>query len=396
MKISHGIIVGRPFLQKRVTRTFVVSDVAQVIRAIESVVHSLSPEKREKKRKYFAQIAKQNYLPSKGGEGAPPANEAIANHVVKAFNAWAESFEMPEGDSAVALRFSGSLGKVATSKMEDFDEVPIRNTSKGMISRFFGTLLGNSMQMANAAETGVSDPVHDQHDEELLRAAEQFEQNQTEQTHKWTERLADGNDVSFSQALDDFGASAVELDAFQRMRQARHSNNTHTFKLDSNFSLQNTNNSFPNNIDFTPLQPGQTSQMPTQQYHNHSQVFGGFDANNNPSIFHRSFQNQNARFRLLPSRAGTAYSIISASSRYNGYSPTFPADSVHGHQCMATPGTSGGIRQLNSPPVSTQTDYYHYHPYRRDDGNLNRYQDPTVGSFGGSRSSSRRFPRQFM
>lgn len=377
------------------TRTFVVSDVTQVIRAIESVVQSLSPEKREKKRKYFAQIAKQNYLPSNGGEDATPANEAIASHVVKAFNAWAESFEMPEGDSAVALRFSGSLGKVATSKIEDFDEVPIRNTSKEMISRFFGTLLGNSMQITNAAETRVSYPVHDQNDEELLRAAEQFEQNQTEQTNSWTDRMDSGKDVSFSQAIDDFGASVVELDAFQTMEQVRHSNNTHVFKLDSNFSLQNTNISFPNNIDFTPLQPVKTSQMPTQQYQNHSQVFGGFDANNNPSIFPQSFQNQNARFRLPPSRAGTAYSMMSAECRYNGYSPTFP-DSVHGRQRLAPPGTSGGIRRFNSPIMSTQTDNYLRHPHRREHGNLHRYQDPTVGSFGRSRSSSRSFPRQFM
>ncbi len=98
------------------------------------MVKSLLPEKREKRRKYFAQVGSQNFLP---GGGAHHTQEVIANHVTKTFNAWAERFEMPEGDSAVVLSVLGSLANVTTADMHVLADVPIRNASKELIIGFF-------------------------------------------------------------------------------------------------------------------------------------------------------------------------------------------------------------------------------------------------------------------
>lgn len=134
---SHVLIL----LQKRATRTLIVPDFAQAIRALDSILQSLSPEKREKKRQYFAQIANQNYLPNKEN-GNDPTNESIANHVSKTFHGWAERFEMPQGDSNVLLNFMGTLGDVITADAKALDDVPIRNATKvSLLSPFYYALI---------------------------------------------------------------------------------------------------------------------------------------------------------------------------------------------------------------------------------------------------------------
>lgn len=117
--------------KKRSTRTLIVPDINQVINAISSVVQSLSPEKREKKKLYFAQRANQYYLPNKE-TGKDPTPAAIANHVSKTFHAWAERMGVPEGDSNVLLNIMGSLGDVAVATADDkaLDDLPIRNVTK--------------------------------------------------------------------------------------------------------------------------------------------------------------------------------------------------------------------------------------------------------------------------
>ena len=115
--------------KKRTTRTLIVPDIAQVINAILSVVQSLSSEKREKKKQYFAQIANVNYLPDKE-TGKDPSQEAIAKHVSKTFHAWAKQMGMPDGDSNVLLSIMGSLGDVATADAKALDDLPIRNATK--------------------------------------------------------------------------------------------------------------------------------------------------------------------------------------------------------------------------------------------------------------------------
>ena len=129
--------------KRRVTRTAIVSNVSQVIETIESLVQSLTLEKLEKRRKYFAQIANQNFLPGTGTD-QQPTKEVIANHVAKTFNAWAERLDMAEGDSAVVLSMLGSLANVGTANASSLDEVPIRNASKELVSHFFGGANANN------------------------------------------------------------------------------------------------------------------------------------------------------------------------------------------------------------------------------------------------------------
>ena len=137
--------------KRRVTRTAIVSDISQVIETIDSLVQSLTPEKLEKRRKYFAQIANQNFLPGTGNE-QQPTKEVIANHVAKTFNAWAERLDMAEGDSAVVLSMLGSLANVSTANASSLDEVPIRNASKELVSHFFGGANANNADTAPVEE----------------------------------------------------------------------------------------------------------------------------------------------------------------------------------------------------------------------------------------------------
>ncbi|KAL7547340.1 hypothetical protein ACHAWF_010663, partial [Thalassiosira exigua] len=96
---------------KRTTRTAIASDAPQIIHAIGSFVQALAPEKREKRRKYFAQVAERNFLPGT----RPAAREVVANHVSKTFREWADRRELPEGDADVLLSMLGSLGGVVTA-----------------------------------------------------------------------------------------------------------------------------------------------------------------------------------------------------------------------------------------------------------------------------------------
>ena len=145
--------------KRRVTRTAIVSDISQVIETIDSLVQSLTPEKLEKRRRYFAQIANQNFLPGTGTDQRP-TKEVIANHVAKTFNAWAERLDMAEGDSAVVLSMLGSLANVGTANVgtanaSSLDEVPIRNTSKELVSHFFGGANANNADTAPVEEDNV-------------------------------------------------------------------------------------------------------------------------------------------------------------------------------------------------------------------------------------------------
>ncbi len=125
--------------QRTNIRILIVTDVSQAISAMSSTIQSLAPEKREKKKAYFAQIAEQNYLPSsvvKGG--VEPTQETIANHAKDAMIAWAERMEMSRGDINVALDMLGSIANVATASNSDLDNIPITAASKDVIRHFFG------------------------------------------------------------------------------------------------------------------------------------------------------------------------------------------------------------------------------------------------------------------
>lgn len=147
--------------KKHTTRTVIVNDTSQALVTVDSVVRSLLPDKRTKRKKYFEQVGKQSFLP---GGGA--TQEVIANHVSKAFNDWAARFEMPDGDSNVVLSVLGSLGKVTTADRRMLDDVPIRNAAKDLILNFFGDKAKEEMVAAQQSEQ--DDFIDDLDDSELL------------------------------------------------------------------------------------------------------------------------------------------------------------------------------------------------------------------------------------
>jgi hypothetical protein len=125
--------------QQTGVRLLIVTDMSQAIAAITSIVQSLAPDKREKKRKYIAQIAEKNYLPSSMYVGGvEPTQEAIANHAKQAMAQWAARMEMQQGDINVALDMLGSIVNVVTASYGELDNIPITSSSKEMIGKFFG------------------------------------------------------------------------------------------------------------------------------------------------------------------------------------------------------------------------------------------------------------------
>ena len=165
--------------QRRTTRTAIALDTSQALLTIYSVVNSLLPEKREKRRNYFTQIGSQNFLP---GKGAHYTKEAIANHVTKTFNTWAERFEMSDGDSAVVLSVLGSLANVTTANRNVLDDVPMRNASKELILSFFGVKDAEEKMEAQAHQNEIDDDLDDSEllecpDPSSLNAVQQIEQS---------------------------------------------------------------------------------------------------------------------------------------------------------------------------------------------------------------------------
>ena len=122
------------------------------------MVNSLLPEKREKRRNYFAQIGSQNFL---SGAGTCHTKEVIANHVTKTFKTWAERCQMSDGDSAVVLSVLGSLSNVATANRHVLDDVPIRNASKELLLGFFGAKAAEEMMEAQTHQDELDDDLDD-------------------------------------------------------------------------------------------------------------------------------------------------------------------------------------------------------------------------------------------
>ncbi len=158
--------------QRTNIRILIVADVSQAISVLQSVIQSLAPEKREKKRKYFAQIAEQNYLPSSmmgGSGGIEPTQEGIANYGKKAMITWAERMEMQQGDVNVALDMLGSIANVVTASDSDLDNIPITTASKDIIRHFFGGTARDEMEGADGdSNEADADVFGDIDDAELL------------------------------------------------------------------------------------------------------------------------------------------------------------------------------------------------------------------------------------
>jgi len=181
--------------QRTNIRILIVADVSQAISAIASVVQSIAPEKREKKRKYFAQIAEENYLTSammKGG--IEPTQETVANYAKKTMITWAERMDtIQRGDINVALDMLGSIGNVATASNSALDNIPITALSKDTIRHFFGGLARDKKEGANGSNPADSELFGDIDDSELLNipdpspAPDNFDPNMHYQSESYDE-----------------------------------------------------------------------------------------------------------------------------------------------------------------------------------------------------------------
>eukprot|EP00984_Skeletonema_dohrnii_P005505 scaffold1938_cov114-Skeletonema_dohrnii-CCMP3373.AAC.5 len=183
--------------QRTNIRILIVADVSQAISAITSVVQSIAPEKREKKRKYFAQIAEENYLTSSMVKGGiEPTQETVANYAKKTMITWAERMDtIQQGDINVALDMLGSIGNVATASNSDLDNIPITALSKDTIRHFFGGLARDKKEGANGNGNNPADSelFGDIDDSELLNipdpspAPDNFDQNMQYQRESYDE-----------------------------------------------------------------------------------------------------------------------------------------------------------------------------------------------------------------
>ncbi|KAL7519323.1 hypothetical protein ACHAWX_004790 [Stephanocyclus meneghinianus] len=264
---NDGLEDERDAVKKRATRTLIVPDFTQAIRALDSILQSLSPEKREKKRQYFAQIANQNYLPNKEN-GNDPTNESIANHVSKTFHEWAERFEMPQGDSNVLLNFMGTLGDVITADAKALDDVPIRNATKEIVSLFFGSSKDHFSSNdhtnveANFDTGSISDPFDSIDDEELLQLTEPNATQTVQDASQWSD-VTNVNDFS----------DGLQTESYQDGYFQSNFNSNATYKLAQG-------RDFSNSMDFTPIQAPYSAASHNQT----NRCTGGYYAEEAPII----------------------------------------------------------------------------------------------------------------
>ena len=154
---------------------------------------------------------------------------------------------MPEADSNVVLSMLGSLGNVATADAGTLDDVPIRNDSKELVSRFFG------------ASTSDDTPIEE----------DKMEHSNEDQFY---------DNIDDSELLECPDPSTVD----NRRQETSHRTPfpTRDFQTTTNRPVVQNHQSFSGNIDFTPMV---SSRPPSRQQ-------PGYNAT--PSIFPESFTQQ--------------------------------------------------------------------------------------------------------
>jgi hypothetical protein len=128
-------LVGKK--QKGAARVLVVQDEQDLLRMLLLIVESSKPEKREKKQKYYETEAARNFLIDPNS-GQPPTQQTIPPHTADAFGTWADRFELPQGESDILLRYFRSLQGVISADASALKDVPILDSSKEAVLRFFG------------------------------------------------------------------------------------------------------------------------------------------------------------------------------------------------------------------------------------------------------------------
>jgi len=252
--------------KKHVTRTAIVTDSATVVQTIQSTVASLQPDKREKKAKYFQQVATKHFLP-----GGKPTQEIIANHVMKTFNAWADRYEMEEGDSSVVLNTLQTLVNVGTANANTLEDVPIRDASKELLATFFGSNGTSSREEEEAQEVL----------EELMEPCEDDEFEDIDDS----EFLDIPDPSTQHKPNQQAGARGLPTETPFQPRTLFQPNTEIQQQKPMGMQMVNT-------VDFTPMVPPPRQQQQQYQYPQQQQHGGYNNTSAAPSIFPETYSTQ--------------------------------------------------------------------------------------------------------
>ena len=257
--------------KKHVTRTAIVTDSAQVVQTIQSTVASLQPDKREKKAKYFQQVATKHFLPGVGV--GKPTQEVIANHVMKTFNAWADRYEMEEGDSSVVLNTLETLVNVGTANANTLEDVPIRDASKELLATFFGSNGTSSREEVEAQEVL----------EELMEPCEEDEYDDDIDNSEFLDIPDPSTQHKPSQQA---GARGLPTETPFQPRTLFQPNTEIQQQKPMGMQMSNT-------VDFTPMVPPPRQQQQYQYPQQQQQQHGGYNNTGAaPSIFPETYSTQ--------------------------------------------------------------------------------------------------------
>jgi len=243
---------------------------------------------------------------------------------------------MDNGDANVVLNMLGSLANVATADATTLDNVPIRNGSKELISRFFGASGSNHAGSNTPVEEGKMEAKSN----DLVECADSSAANGTNQKP-----------------------------SYQTPFPSR------DFQMETNGPMVQNHQSFSGDADFTLMASSRQPDMHQP----------GYDAA--PSIFPESFAQQN-HFPQPPVTGG--YRQMTINHPQYGFSADYPNE-MHG----AGTSASSGFHQQHLPRPSGSRAGGNYQTYQHGAGRIPAYQDTNQG-YGRYSQSARYHPQQFM
>jgi hypothetical protein len=121
-------------IQEGSAHVYIVPDVASAVTILTTVVQSLTPERRELKRKFCKTIQSRNFCDATKDTGT------AALHVTGSFRAWAQRFQLSTGAADVLMGRLNSLGRIASADRTVLDGIPaLDESSKATLQDFFGS-----------------------------------------------------------------------------------------------------------------------------------------------------------------------------------------------------------------------------------------------------------------
>lgn len=134
---AQQVLLPSCLLQDGSARVFIVPHAASAIDILSSVVQTLTPARRDLKKKFHDSVKSKNFV----GDNA--SQQAASNHVTAAFRNFATRFELPVGEDDVLMSRFGSISGVGTA---DLRPAPIYDSTKDTLTAFFGSLQQNGRQ----------------------------------------------------------------------------------------------------------------------------------------------------------------------------------------------------------------------------------------------------------